>query len=180
MTRYLQALPVAPPAFACGIAIAVVLSRPIARRIDERRATVFVWLVCLALILSLTLTPASSAFSADALLPTTRVWTRGLPSPGAITSVNWQSMNLLMFAPIGIASGLFSRLRMISWATATALGVSVAVELGQYAVTALGRSQFNSATVVIGWCGIGLGLVLGLAVRTLLARLNRGRSRTPE
>ena len=98
MLRYLAALPFALPAFALGATIAGIVSRRLGRQIHEHPAVVFLWLASLSLILAATLTPSSQAFEAHEGLRTTRVWIWSLPSPGALTHVNWQSMNLLLFA----------------------------------------------------------------------------------
>ncbi|MCT1552158.1 VanZ family protein [Brevibacterium casei] len=179
MTRYLHALPYALPAFGIGLAIAFVVATHLARRLGERRVPIFCWLSSLALVASLTLTPSGHARSAEAALPSSGVWIWALPNLGAFAGVNWQSMNLLMFLPLGIACGLLTRRSTIAWGTVAAFAVSVLVELIQYAAPVLARSQFNSATVLIGWMGIIGGLTVTLILRWLLAKGMERRHREP-
>ncbi|MFP3394972.1 hypothetical protein SB749_01395 [Brevibacterium sp. SIMBA_078] len=174
MLRYLAALPFALPAFALGATIAGIFSKRLGRQIHEHPAVVFLWLASLSLILAATLTPSSQAFEAHEGLRTTRVWIWSLPSPGALTHVNWQSMNLLLFAPAGFASGLYSRRRNVMLFGSLALLSSLAVEVVQYLLIPLGRAQFNSATVIIGWTGITAGALVGALVSALY---RRGQSR---
>lgn len=168
MTQYLNAFPFAPPAFILGGLIAFFVSRPLARRLNERRIVLVCWLVSLVFILALTLTPSSYALSMDSSLPMSRIWVWSFPNMSALFSVNWESMNLLMFVPIGVASGLFAGRRNIVVFAMGACATSVLVELIQYAVLPLARPQFNSATVIIGWIGIVVGLAACLFVQWLL------------
>lgn len=124
----------------------------------------------LVFILALTLTPSSYALSMEPGVLMSRNWVWDLPDMSAFFSVNWQSMNLLMFMPIGITSALFARRKSIAVFATVAYATSVIVELIQYLVLPLARPQFNSATVVIGWIGITLGIAAGLLIRTMLKR----------
>ncbi|WP_219921814.1 VanZ family protein [Brevibacterium oceani] len=180
MLRYFTALPFAVPALAAGIIVSALVAKRIARRIHERPVLVFLWLASLALVLSATLTPSGHAFGLDEGLRTTRVWTWSLPSPGALSSVNWQSMNILLFAPLGFTSGLFTRRRHIARFGTLALLVSVIVEIVQFTVIPLGRSQFNSATVLIGWAGIAIGLLVGVLLSAVIRRIRLGEPQTRE
>lgn len=180
MLRYFTALPFAVPALAAGIIVSALVAKHIARRIHERPVLVFLWLASLALVLSATLTPSSHAIGLDEGLRTTRVWTWSLPSPGALSSVNWQSMNLLLFVPLGFASGLFMRRRHVAQFGVLALLVSAIVEVVQFVVIPLGRAQFNSATVLIGWVGIAIGLLVGVLLSRLVQRIRLGELRTRE
>ena len=180
MLRYFTALPFAVPALAAGIIVSALVAKHIARRIHERPVLVFLWLASLALVLSATLTPSSHAIGLDVGLQTTRVWTWSLPSPGALKSVNWQSMNLLLFVPLGFASGLFTYRRYVLQFGAFAILVSVIVEIVQFVVIPLGRAQFNSATVLIGWAGIAIGLLVGVLLSTVKRRIRLGEPQTRE
>lgn len=124
----------------------------------------------LVFILALTLTPSSYALSMEPDVLMTRNWVWDLPDMSAFFSVNWQSMNLLMFIPIGVTSALFAWRKNIAVFATVAYATSVIVELTQYLVVPLARPQFNSATVVIGWIGITLGIAAGLIIRTMLKR----------
>lgn len=166
MSIYFSALPFALPAFVVGAVISALLAKHLGAKIKEQTLVVFLWLASLVLILSATLTPTVHALEMDKDLLTTRVWTWALPSPSAPFTVNWQSMNLVLFTPIGIASGLFTQRRNVTSLALCAYFVSVLVEVIQYLVLPLGRAQFNSTTVVIGWVGITVGLALGLLVRS--------------
>lgn len=170
MTQYLNAFPFAPPAFLLGTVVVFFVSRPLAQRVEERRIVLVCWMASLVFILALTLTPSSYALSMEPGVLMTRNWVWDLPDMSAFFSVNWQSMNLLMFMPIGVASALFARRKNIAVFATVAYATSVIVELIQYLVLPLARPQFNSATVVIGWIGITLGIAAGLLVRTILKR----------
>jgi glycopeptide antibiotics resistance protein len=177
--RYLSALPFALPAFIVGIVAAALVAKYVGRRVGERPIPVFLWLASLALVLSATLTPSSYAIAMEEGLSTGRVWIWALPSPGALFSVNWQSMNLVLFAPLGFASGLFSARRRVVALSLFAGLVSVVVEIVQYLAIPLGRAQFNSATVLIGWEGIIIGLLVGAVASACLTASDRaGRRRS--
>lgn len=170
MSRYFSALPFALPAFVVAVVITAFFTKRLGAKLKERPIIVFLWLASLMLILSATLTPTGHALEMDEGLLTTRVWTWALPSPSALFSINWQSMNLVLFTPIGIASGVFTQWRNITSLTLSAYIVSVLVEMIQYLVMPLGRAQFNSATVIIGWVGITVGVAIGLLVRASMKR----------
>lgn len=175
MLRYLSALPFALPALVVGIVVSALIAKRVGKWINEHPAPVFLWLASLALVLSATLTPSGHAIGIEQGLLTTRVWTWSLPSPNALFSVNWQSMNLLLFAPLGFASGLFAHRRRIVWIGVLAVLTSVVVEILQFLVIPLHRAQFNSATVLIGWVGISIGLIAGVLVSTQFGRTRRKR-----
>lgn len=170
MSRYFSALPFALPAFAVGAVIGAIFARRFGAKFKERPILVFLWLASLMLILSATLTPAGHALEMDEGLLSTRVWIWALPSPGALFSINWQSMNLVMFTPIGIASGAFTQWRNVTSPTLSAYFVSLLVEMIQYLVMPLGRAQFNSSTVIIGWVGITVGVAIGLLIRASMKK----------
>lgn len=170
MTQYLNAFPFAPPAFLVGAVVVFFVSRPLARRVEERRVVLVCWMASFVFILALTLTPSSYALSMEPGVLMTRNWVWDLPDMSAFFSVNWQSMNLLMFMPIGVSSALFAWRKNIAVFATVAYATSVIVELIQYLVLPLARPQFNSATVVIGWIGISLGVAAGLLIRTMLKR----------
>ena len=170
MTQYLNAFPFAPPAFLLGAVVVFFVSRPLAQRVEERRVVLVCWMASLVFILALTLTPSSYALSMEPGVLMTRNWVWDLPDMSAFFSVNWQSMNLLMFIPIGVTSALLAWRKNIAVFATVAYATSVIVELIQYLVVPLARPQFNSATVVIGWIGITLGIAAGLLIRTMLKR----------
>ncbi|PCC55075.1 hypothetical protein, partial [Brevibacterium aurantiacum] len=72
--------------------------------------------------------------------------------------------------PAQDTSGLFLRFRHIVGAASIAALLSLAVELVQYMVIPLGRAQFNSATVVIGWVGIVVGMLVGRLVASQIRK----------
>lgn len=162
MLRYLSALPFALPAFVVGIVVSAFVARWVGKRIGEHPVRVFLWLASAALVLSATLTPPGHAIGTGVGVLNSRAWIWAWPSPSALFSVNWQSMNLLLFAPLGFSSGLFARHRRVVWFGSLAFLMSALVEIAQFLVTPLGRPQFNSATVLIGWAGISLGLIVGV------------------
>lgn len=170
MTQYLNAFPFAPPALLLGAVVVFFVSRPLAQRVEERRVVLVCWMASLVFILALTLTPSSYALSMEPGVLMTRNWVWDLPDMSAFFSVNWQSMNLLMFIPIGVTSALLAWRKNIAVFATVAYATSVIVELIQYLVVPLARPQFNSATVVIGWIGITLGIAAGLIIRTMLKR----------
>lgn len=173
MSRYFSALPFALPAFVVGVVIAALFAKRFGAKLKERPIIVFWWLASLMLILSATLTPTGHALEMEEGLLTTRVWTWAIPSPSALLTINWQSMNLVLFTPIGIASGVFTQWRNIISLTLSAYIVSLLVEMIQYLVMPLGRAQFNSSTVIIGWVGITVGVAIGLLVRASIKKNSR-------
>lgn len=54
-----------------------------------------------------------------------------------------------------------------------AISLSFLVEVGQYAIMALGRSVFSFATVIFGWCGILAGFGLTALIRWALSQRTR-------
>lgn len=170
MLRYLTALPYALPVAAVGAIVAAVIAKPVGRRLREHPVIVFFWMASVSVLIAATVTPSGHAPGLNDGLTTTRVWAWSFPAPGALFSVNWQSMNLLLFAPLGVASGLFLRFRHIVGAASIAALLSLAVELVQYMVIPLGRAQFNSATVVIGWVGIVVGMLVGRLVASQIRK----------
>lgn len=173
MERYLAAFPLFIPAFALGVLMVVAVSRVGARKLSEPRWTVAAWLTCTAFVLALTLTPSQSGlerFLTDDDTIQRRVWAWSLPNIWAVTTVNWQLMNLLMFLPLGLTSGLFVAAAHRWSALVVAMSLSFLVEVGQYAIMALGRSVFSFATVIIGWCGILAGFGLAALIRWALSR----------
>ena len=176
MERYLAAFPLFFPVFAVGLLIAVAVSSVVARKLNEPRWTVAAWLTCTAFVLALTLTPSPAGLErllSDDGAAQTRVWAWSLPNIWAVTTVNWQSMNLLMFLPLGLSSGLFVAAAHRWSALAVAMSLSFLVEVGQYTILALGRSVFSFATVIIGWCGIFAGFSLAALIRWALSHRTR-------
>lgn len=173
MLRYLSALPFALPAFVVGIVVSAFGARWVEKRTGEHPAPVFLWLASASLILSTTLTPPGHAIGTGVGVLNTRVWIWAWPSTSALFSVNWQSMNLLLFAPLGFSSGLFACHRPVVWFGSLAFLISALVEIAQFLVTSLGRPQFNSATVLIGWAGISIGLILGVLASAQFKRTSQ-------
>ena len=139
----------------------------------------FLGLVGVATIVAATLTPewdaiAHAAYS-DGGCDVSRV---GLIPLSDLTRVSQASLNVALFVPLGLAIGLVPWSSRSALILAAALLLPFVIEATQAALPALGRGC-ESADVTDNLTGLGVGFLVGLATRQMVALVRSGRTADP-
>jgi VanZ family protein len=166
---FLAAVPLSTLGLAITIIVAVALSPALARRLRSPRLVAGLLLFGFGLVLAATLTPDAAALrgqASDGVCDTSRI---GLPPLHELLRVNFTTLNVLLFIPLGIAVGLLPRSRIAAAITILAISLTFIVETTQLLVTALGRGC-ETADMVDNLLGLAIGVVIGILLRPLLAR----------
>ena len=95
-----------------------------------------------------------------------------------ILELDETGMNVLLFAPLGLALGLLPRSRGKASLILAAIALPFVVEGIQLVVTPLGR-QCQSADVIDNLTGLVVGLLGGIVIEGYIPRGRRGRSSRP-
>jgi VanZ like protein len=154
LARLFDGVPWALPGVLLVAVTAVVLARPVARRLGDPPLTAWALLASLGWILVITLTPSPDVPDAAGCDLRFRRLTLDL-----LFAVNDRSMNVLLFVPLGLAiAGLRPRHRL-AWVV-VAFALPPAIELVQLALTPLQRTcQVND--IADNWLGLVIGLAIG-------------------
>jgi len=158
---FFDATPWALPGTLVGALVMLVAMRPLAERFGVPRAVAWFFGTVVVGYISVTATPSSfSGHWEDG----NRVLNLGLtlPSVEELTTINPQSLNILLGGLLGLAVGLFS-VEAGRWAPVwCGLGLIVGVEVIQCLLPILGRSGFLLDDVVLNLLGYVPGLVLAV------------------
>lgn len=152
-----------------ALVVAVLLARPVGTRLGTRPLGGFLVVLGFGLVLAFTLTPRTveygQAEGLRCLVPSLRVL-----APDRLLAFSDETMNVLLFVPLGLAIGLLPRRRSTAVVALVAVALPWIVEGTQLVVTSLGRyCQSTDLTTNL------LGLVIGAAAGSLVVRLTRAR-----
>lgn len=156
--------------------VALVVARPLGRRLVLPAVGVAAWVAALGLVASLTLTPRSTWAAVTERVCTLDTWTPlGLHS---VLVLDQRAANAAMLVPLAVLSALPRERRRLVAALAVAAALPLVVEAVQYALPGLGR-VCHSEDLVDNLAGVAAGAVVGLAVRAVLGRRARRHATPP-
>jgi hypothetical protein len=156
------------PGIAVSLAVSLMTCGYIGRALGIARVHGWALLMSLGVVLSATLTPSREAILFGAQGSGTCDLSRiGLASWWELSHLDDASLNILLFAPLGVSIALCPRSRAKVVVLACAFLLPVSIELIQLVAVALGR-ECQSADVVDNLTGLVLGLAGG-SVAGLLA-----------
>ena len=165
------------PGLAVSFVLSLALAAPVGRILAIAWLNAWALLMALGIIVSATLTPSRAALEFGAGGNSTCDMTRIGPAPLAdVLMISDASLNILLFAPLGIALALLPRSRRKAGLIGLAIVLPFAIESTQLLAPILGRAC-QSSDVADNLTG----LVLGLAAGTIAGRLaaaSRGAGRT--
>ncbi len=145
--------------------IAVLTARPVARRLSVAIPVAFLLVLAAVGILAITLIPQPdgriAATDATCLLPTLSV-----PAGGRLFPLSDESLNVVLFVPLGIALGLMAGHPAAPRIAVLAVALPWAIEATQLVVPGLGRTC-QSADLTANLVGLVFGVVTALASRFL-------------
>lgn len=151
-------------ALAVMTVLAVALSARVAAWLHARRHVAALLLFGFGLVISATLVPTAAALegvTSDGMCDTTRV---GFASLQELTSVNFASLNVLLFVPLGLAVGLLPRNRAAAVVVVAAVSLTFVVETIQLLVPVFGRGC-QTADMFDNLLGLAIGVVMGMLAR---------------
>lgn len=173
MRSFIGEVPASVVAFMAATIIALFASDRVARWLRTRRLVAFLLLLGFGLVLSATLVPTAQALQGEASDGGTCDFSRlGLAPMIELTRVNYTSLNVLLFVPLGIAVGLLPRNRPAAVVAIAALSLTFVVEGLQLLLPVLGRGC-QSADMVDNLLGLAIGVLCGLLARSILPRRYR-------
>lgn len=177
MRSFIDGVPLFLPGVALGLCIAFVTARAIAGRLSCAPLAAWLLVVSTGVILSATVTPI-----ADALLDGVRssgacgIDRGGWAPPSTYLRLTEESMNVLLFVPLGMAVGLVGG-RAGRRLAICGLALPFVIEATQALVPALGRSC-EASDLVDNPTGFVIGLALGWSARRFAMSL-RARAGMP-
>ena len=143
------------------------IARPVGRLFRAGPGLGFSLVFTLGIVLSATLTPLRGAFNPDAVGGTCDFSRIGLAPLGLLLHIDDTSLNIAMFAPLGIVIGLVGRSRAKAVLVGVAIVLPILIETTQLLVPSLERGC-QSADVFDNLTGLALGLLFGTALRWIL------------
>jgi VanZ family protein len=153
--------------------VALLASPRVAARLDIGRATAFLLVLGIAGVLAITLLPQPFARRPPAdlscLIPEI-----AFPAQGRLLAINDESLNVLLFVPLGIALGLLVGHPRFPMLLAIAITLPWVVEAIQLAIPALGRAC-QSADLTANLFGLLIGVAIAFVVRVTRRLLSRSR-----
>jgi glycopeptide antibiotics resistance protein len=151
--------------------VAVLWSRTVARRLRTSRLVAALLLFAFGFVAAATLVPDAAAMtgaSSDGICDFSRI---GFAPIDELLRVNFTSLNVLLFVPLGVAVALLPRTKAAAMVTIAAIATPFVVETIQLVATVLGRGC-QTADVFDNLFGLAIGLVIGTLARPLLARVS--------
>lgn len=155
-------------ALVVAVMVAVLWSSAVGRRLRTSRLVAALLLFGFGFVAAATLVPDAAAMtgvSSNGICDFSRV---GFAPIEELLHVNFTSLNVLLFVPLGVAVALLPRTRAAAIVTIAAIATPFVVEAVQLVVTALGRGC-QTADVFDNLLGLAIGLVIGTLARPLLA-----------
>ncbi len=166
-------LPWLLPGIALSFLVGIVAAGPTARLLGTRRTIAWLLLAGTGIVVATTLTPWSSPFAPGPAVPSRCDLSRiGPPTWDELRSIYDAGGNILMFIPLGIATGLLPRTRRTAAVVAAAIALPFVVETIQLAVPWLDR-QCESADVIDNLTGLAIGFAAGRAAAWVARRVAR-------
>jgi VanZ family protein len=166
----LRATPWVVPGTLVLLAVASVAALVLAERWRTRRWVLAALVMAAGLPLLVTISPSATLEGAVATSSACALGWPQLPAPGQLTGLSATSLNLVLFAPLGLLLPLLGRASVRRATIGVALGLPFLVEAAQRLVPALGRScQVDDVALNL------TGLLVGLAIGTAVARVGRRR-----
>ena len=173
------------PLFLPGVGISLLVSRlassRVGRALGVRPGLAFALLLSIGLIVSATLTPSPEEFQyavggtgAPEIHATCDLSRIGLPPLESFGSMNDDSLNVLLFLPLGTALALLPGSRRKAGLVVGALAAPFAIETVQLILPHLGRAC-QASDVADNLTGLAAGLIFGTVVR-LVARTTAASS----
>ena len=169
MRTFIGAVPFSALALAATVVIAWAGSGVLARWLRTDRAVAALLLFGFGFVLSATLMPTAAALQgevSDGICDTSRV---GFASIDQLTRVNFTTLNVILFVPLGIAVGSLPISLRAALVALAAASLTLVVETIQLLVPTLGRGC-EVADVFDNLLGLAVGLVVGLLVRLYVGR----------
>jgi len=167
------AIPWLMPGLGVALVMAFILGGPVRRMFRVGPLLSWALIVSLGIILSATLTPSREAIDSGASgirgCDLSRI---GLIPIRELLRFGDTGLNVLMFAPLGVAIGLLPGSGRKAAVVAAAIALPFAIEVIQLLVPVLDRAC-ESADVVDNLTGLAIGLVGGVAAGRLAAVVDR-------
>jgi len=161
------------PGLGVSLVIAFVLGGPVERTFRAGPLLSWALILSLGIILSATLTPSREAIDSGASGIRGCDFSRiGLIPIRELLRFGDTGLNVLMFAPLGVAIGLLPGSGRKAAVVAAAIALPFAIEVIQLLVPVLDRAC-ESADVVDNLTGLAIGLVGGVAAGRLAAVVDR-------
>jgi hypothetical protein len=163
-------LPLLLPGTLLGFVLGLVVAAPLAASLGVRRPVAVFLVTAIALVVAATLTPTRLAldlgFQGSGVCDLRR-W--GLPTVREWRTLGDPALNVLLFAPLGLAVASLAHTRRTLAILALAVASPVAIEIVQLVLRPLGRGC-QSVDVVDNLAGLVTGLAIGTLVRLLTSR----------
>jgi hypothetical protein len=167
MRSLAEALPWFLPGLAISVVVAILVAPLVARALGTHRSIAVLFVVSLGAIAAATILPTSGGFD----------WTAGgvarcdvdgrwLASIDRYLRPTEESLNVLLFVPLGIAIALLPWSRRSVAIGLALFALPVAVESTQWLAPVLGR-DCAMPDVVNNTVGLGIGFLVGLTVRAI-------------
>jgi glycopeptide antibiotics resistance protein len=172
MRSFLVDVPLAGIAAVLALVVVAVGSPAVARVMRTSRAVAALLLFGFGLVVAATLTPDAAALAGEASDGNCDLSRIGLAPLNELVRINYTTLNVLLFVPLGVAVGLLPRSRTAALVTLAAISLPFVVEAVQLVVTALGRGC-QSAEVVDNLLGLAVGIGVGTLLRPFIERLDR-------
>lgn len=156
-------------AFLVAVMVAILASPAVGRRLWTSRLVAALLLFGFGFVAAATLVPDAAAMtgvSSDGVCDLSRV---GFAPIDELLRINFTSLNVLLFVPLGVAVALLPRTQAAAIVTIAAIATPFVVEGIQLVVTVLGRGC-QTADVFDNLLGLAIGLVIGTLGRPLVAR----------
>lgn len=169
MRTFIGVVPLSVLALAVSIVVALALSARVARWLRVHRWLAALLLFGFGFVISATLVPTAAALegqASDGVCDMSRI---GLAPIRELTTVNFTSLNVLLFMPLGLATGLLPRNRRTTAVTLAAISLTFVIETLQLLLPALGRGC-QTADMSDNLLGLGIGIAVGLLARTVIER----------
>ena len=161
----LSVVPWVLPGIAVSVALALILCRPVGRRLRIGAPLTWAILVAFGLVVSATLLPLRAAIDFEAVGSGTCDLSRiGLAPIPELLRFDDTSLNVALFIPLGVAIGLVQALRPRAALCIAAIALPFAIETVQLVAPILDRGC-QSADVVDNLNGLAVGLVIGTGLR---------------
>lgn len=151
--------------------VAVLVARPLARRVGVPALGAAAWLVALGVVVTLTMTPGTSWGPVTERTCSLTTWS--LLEPSSLLGVDQRGANVLLLVPLGLLSALPRTRRTLAVALGAALALPFVAETFQYLVPALAR-VCDVEDLADNLTGVASGALLGLLVRAWWVRRTPG------
>ena len=173
VSEFAGTLPWLVQGIAVAFVVAVLVSEPFGRWLRVRRSVAWLAAFSLGVILAGTLSPQEPPFGLPPGAARTCDLTRmGLAPPSELVPVTDATLNILLFAPLGLAIGLAPSSARKAIVLLGAAALPFAIEGLQLLVTLM-RRGCESADVVDNLTGLVIGLLAALVVTRVAPGIGR-------